>query len=186
MGILWTQYVPSDLKRLMVIHWPCFIFLSVLYERLSAGCSSVFPGMGFSPKFEAFKLLIGNVSSDLGNFGPWIEISKETNLWKWRIFECFSNFRTSLLATLLQLDLTLWLRVALIWNIKNLYIFLSTTGFQGLILWYQSYFVTFLYHFLHSLKKEKEKKKREKKISWYINLSWQRSSCSRAVDVVSC
>ena len=46
-------------------------------------------------------LLMGNFRSDLGNFGLWIEMSKETNLWKWGSFEgFFPNLRATDLATL--------------------------------------------------------------------------------------
>ena len=44
--------------------------------------------------------MMGHFSSDLGNFGSLTKMSKETHLWKWGIFEGFSNFRATHLSTL--------------------------------------------------------------------------------------
>ena len=88
------KYVYVYIYLNAVSHGP---FLSAPIGELLRQCCQVW---GFSPRFEEFTLVMGNFSLDLGNFGSWIEISKETNLWKWGIFEGFSNFRTTHLATL--------------------------------------------------------------------------------------
>ena len=69
----------------------------------------------FSPRFEEFTLVMGNFSSDLEKFVSNLNFKRNYFIFIWRIFESFSNFRTTHLATLLPrlrwccYDALLWL-----------------------------------------------------------------------------